>query len=136
MYDMDYYSLSAIEGTFINIFTFPNSEPLISHYYLLKTFYQKFREEKLEIENSDIIFENNTFKIGEINRNQYYSCDIKSNDKKIIICNIIPYSQNRFTENSVNLEEDIYESSKENKYLLVNKNSCGMIINRIDSSDM
>ena len=136
MYDMDYYSESAIEGTFINIFTFPNSEPLISYSSSSQKFLSNFREEKLEITNSDILFEKNTFIIGEINGKQYYSCAIKSDEKNMIICNIIPYSQNRFTENSVDLEEDIYDTLKENKYLMVNENSYGMIINIIDSSNM
>ncbi len=136
MYDMDYYSESAIQGTFINIFTFPNSEPLISYSSHSQKFLSNFREEKLEITNSDILFEKNTFIIGEINRKQYYSCAIKSDEKNMIICNIIPYSQNRFTENSVDLEEDIYDTFKENKYLMVNENSYGMIINIIDSSNM
>ena len=37
--DIDSYSQS-IEGNFINIFTFPNSEPLISYSLSLKNFYQ------------------------------------------------------------------------------------------------
>ena len=134
--DIDFYSQSEIDGNFINIFTFPNSEPLISYSLSSQYFLSNFKEEKIKIENSNIIFENNTFIIGEINENQYYSCAIKSDNNKIIICNLIPYSQNSFTESSVNLEEDIYEFDVENQFLMVNKNSYGMIINRIDSHDM
>ena len=101
--DIDYYSESEIEGKFINIFTFPNSEPLISYELSSQKFLSNFKGEKLEIVNSNIYFSDRNFLIGEINGNQYYSCAIKSDDKKIIICNIIPYSQNGFTESSINL---------------------------------
>ena len=135
--DIDFYSQSEIDGNFINIFTFPNSEPLISYSLSSQNFLSNFKEEKIEIENSNIIFENNKFIIGEINENQYYSCAIKSDNNRIILCNIIPYSQNSFTESSVNLEEDIYEFElyDENQFLMVNKNSYGMIINRINSNN-
>ena len=73
---------------FINIFTFPNSEPLISYSLSSQQFLSNFKGEKIEIENSDIIFENNTFIIGEINQNKYQSSTIKSDNKMIIISNI------------------------------------------------
>ena len=43
MYDMDYYSESAIDGTFINIFTFPNSQPLISYSLSSQKFLSNFK---------------------------------------------------------------------------------------------
>ena len=132
--DIDYYSESEIEGKFINIYTFPNSEPLITYSFLTQKFISNFKGEKIEIENSNIIFSNNTFIIKEINEYHYYSCDIKSDNKKIILCNIIPYSQNIITANNVNLESDIYESDIENEYLINNKDNNGFIITRIDKN--
>ena len=131
--DIDYYSESEIEGKFINIFTFPNSEPLISYELSSQKFLSNFKGEKLEIVNSNIYFSDRNFLIGEINGNQYYSCAVKSDGTTFLFCNIIPYSQNRFTESSVNLEEDIYEFDAGNERIFVNKNANGMIITRLDS---
>ena len=41
--DIDYYSESEIEGKFINIFTFPNSEPLISYSLSSQKFLSNFK---------------------------------------------------------------------------------------------
>ena len=35
-------------------------------------------------------------------------CVIKYSNRNMIICNIIPYSQNIITANSVNLEQEIH----------------------------
>ena len=97
-------------------------------------FISDFYGNKITIENSNDIFYEDGFLIGEINKNQYYMCSIKKTDTKIILCNMLPYSQNTITSNSVNLEQDTYRFTTNYKYLLGNENNNGIIMTLIDDT--
>ena len=131
--DMTYASSDLI-GEYIKIYNFLYSQPLVVLKETSSIFILDFYDNKITIENSNDIFYEDGFLIGEINKNQYYMCSIKKTDTKIILCNMLPYSQNTITSNSVNLEQDIYRFTTNYRYLLGNENSNGIIMTLIDNT--
>ncbi len=127
----DYYLI----GEFLKIYNFLYSQPLVVLKEASTIFILDFYNNKITIENSDDIFYEDGFLIGEINKNQYYMCSIKKTNTNMILCNMIPYSQNTIASNSVNLEQDIYRFTTNYKYLLGNENNNGgIIMTLIDNS--
>ena len=128
------YASSDLNGGFIKIYNFLYSHPLMILKQSTSIFISDFYGNKITIENSNDIFYEDGFLIGEINKNKYYMCSIKKTDTNMILCNIIPYSQNTITSNSVNLEQDTYRFTTNYKYLLGNENNNGIIMTLIDDA--
>ena len=129
--DMTYCS-DVISGTFIKLYTFLYSKPLITYESDNDIFISNFYGAKIQIEN-ELATQN--FAFGEINKNLYYFCGI-SYPVSIIICNIIPYSQNLITANSVDLEKDIYRyNTQDTRLLWSNENTNGIIMTVLDIDD-